>query len=260
VAHERAASSNHQGLVNFILRTPKTVTERDWSYLTSSTSALFAATIMQLLSRLTFAKGVLLSSLSYTPISRLNEPVEPPETTPSSSASPTALCKLKQQVRDADCEYNDNPTVFGKILRGEVSCTRFDETATLLAFEDIRPRARLHALVIPKRFIPTVFDLSPADLGLLEEMRESALRVLETHQPAALRDGDFRLVFHIPPYNSVNHLHLHVLAPASLMGWFYSWVKYNPRTRWCTDWEAVQTRLEHGKAAVPYRRPFLLPL
>jgi diadenosine tetraphosphate (Ap4A) HIT family hydrolase len=207
--------------------------------------------IMQLLSRLTFAKGVLLSSLSSTSISPRNDPVEPP-------AGARSKLTVKQQANDADSEYGDNPTVFGKILRGEVSCDRFDETDTLLTFEDVRPRAPLHALVIPKRFIPTVFDLSPADLGLLEEMRAAALRVLEVHQPSALRDGDFRLVFHVPPYNSVNHLHLHVLAPVSQMSWIYTGIKYNPRTRWCTDWETVHKRLGHGKAAVPYRRPTLL--
>jgi diadenosine tetraphosphate (Ap4A) HIT family hydrolase len=220
--------------------------------------------ILQLLTRLAFAKGIFLASLSPPPSALAvgdNNKVDDEDSRarPMTESAPVALATMPQKHPNRDVsmtnDYQDNPTVFGKILRGEIGCSELDETPNVLAFEDIHPRADLHALVIPKRYIPTVFDLTPDDLDLLEEMRDTALRVLRSNQPEAYRSGDFRLVFHVPPYNSVNHLHLHVLAPASKMRWFYTWIKYNPRTRWCTDWAAVVHRLERGEPAVPYRRP-----
>jgi diadenosine tetraphosphate (Ap4A) HIT family hydrolase len=205
--------------------------------------------IMQLFSRLTFAKGMLISFLSTSSVTTRDDPLQPA----MSGTKPALSSTTNRGPKESD--YECNPTVFGKILRGEANCHRFDETVDALAFEDIHPRAPLHALVIPKRYIPTVFDLSQADLGLLEEMRSVALRVLQANQPEALRGGDYLLVFHVPPFNSVNHLHLHVLAPVSGMSWLYSGVKYNPRTRWCTDWDTVYERLSSDRPAVSYRRP-----
>ena len=49
--------------------------------------------------------------------------------------------------------YDDNPSVFGRILRGELASADYAETPTLLAFRDRTPRASLHALVIPKAYV-----------------------------------------------------------------------------------------------------------
>jgi len=87
-------------------------------------------------------------------------------------------------------------------------------------------------------------------------MRQLGLELLEEQQPRALEEEDYILCFHIPPFNSVDHLHLHVLAPASEMGFVYRYGKYNSGTRWCIgDFEVIE-RLERGMVAVPYARPF----
>jgi len=152
--------------------------------------------------------------------------------------------------------YGDNWTVFGKILRGEIPARCLAETPQLLAFEDIRPRATVHALVIPKEFIGSVFDLTASDLPLLDEMRRVATNILAERLPSDMDPDDFRLCFHVPPFNSVDHLHLHVLAPVSHMHPFYRYVKYNPQLRWSTSLDDVVGRLERGLPAVPYRRPY----
>ena len=69
--------------------------------------------------------------------------------------------------------FESNPTVFGSILRGELPTKFLFETNQLISFEDIRPRAPFHALVIPKTLIPSVLDLDANDnesLALLERM------------------------------------------------------------------------------------------
>lgn len=45
--------------------------------------------------------------------------------------------------------------------------------------------------------------------------------------------NDIRLGFHCPPFNSVGHLHLHVIAPASGLS-FLSGAIFRPNTWWFT--------------------------
>ena len=119
-------------------------------------------------------------------------------------------------------DYSNNPTVFGEILRGKVPSRPYRETAQLYAFRDRSPKAPLHALVIPKSYVPTVYSLKPSknkdddnDVQLVQDMRKLGLDILKNEYPTALENNDYILCFHIPPFNSVDHLHLHVLAPAS---------------------------------------------
>jgi histidine triad (HIT) family protein len=44
----------------------------------------------------------------------------------------------------------DKNNIFAKILRGEISCNKIYEDEFVLAFKDINPQAKVHALVIPK--------------------------------------------------------------------------------------------------------------
>ena len=45
--------------------------------------------------------------------------------------------------------YDDN-NIFAKILRGEIPCNKIYEEDFVLAFHDINPQKKIHALVIPK--------------------------------------------------------------------------------------------------------------
>tara|TARA_B100000700_G_C14209616_1_gene474205 strand:- start:58 stop:423 length:366 start_codon:yes stop_codon:yes gene_type:complete len=45
--------------------------------------------------------------------------------------------------------YDDN-NIFAKILRGEIPCDKIYENEYILAFYDINPQKKIHALVIPK--------------------------------------------------------------------------------------------------------------
>jgi len=83
------------------------------------------------------------------------------------------------------------------------------QTSNLVVFRDRNPAAAEHLLVTPKNHIDSVRDLIHDDIPLLQEMKEVAHRALDStgvHFPPGAR----RLGFHIPPLNSVMHLHLHV--------------------------------------------------
>jgi len=156
-------------------------------------------------------------------------------------------------------DYSTNPSVFGKILSGQIPARTLQESTNLLAFEDRSPAADLHGLIIPKRYIESVFSLDQDKceaIELVKEMHQMGLAVIEEYQPEALASGDYVLCFHIPPFTSIDHLHLHVLAPASSMSWWYGSIKYACPKWWCISDTEVLERLEEGKPAVPYKKPF----
>ncbi|HEU4740163.1 MAG TPA: HIT domain-containing protein [Meiothermus sp.] len=62
----------------------------------------------------------------------------------------------------------DNPTVFGKIIRRELPADIVYEDEEFIAFKDIRPRSRVHILVCPKEYIPTLADYPDTEEGALK--------------------------------------------------------------------------------------------
>ena len=146
--------------------------------------------------------------------------------------------------------YDDNWTVFGSILRGELPAATYAESDTLLTFRDRTPRAPLHGLVVPKQFIKSLRNVTPNDIELITSMKDMALDVIKQDQPMAYQTDNYVLCFHVAPFNSVDHLHLHVLAPASNMDYIMRYGKYRNGTPWCTYVDDVIGRLKKGKRAV----------
>jgi histidine triad (HIT) family protein len=101
-----------------------------------------------------------------------------------------------------------NDTIFGKIIRGEIPSKKVFEDADVLAFHDIHPVADVHFLIIPKKFIATLSDVSSGDEALLGKMLALA-PVLAREQ--GLTDG-FRTSINTGRMGrqDVYHLHIHV--------------------------------------------------
>ena len=55
------------------------------------------------------------------------------------------------------------PSLFTRIIKGEIPCHRIGEDDRFLAFLDIAPLREGHALVVPKQEVDRFFDL-PTDL------------------------------------------------------------------------------------------------
>ncbi|KAH6909315.1 HIT-like domain-containing protein [Coprinopsis sp. MPI-PUGE-AT-0042] len=83
------------------------------------------------------------------------------------------------------------------------------EDDLLVAFNDRKPAAKHHLLVCPKTHVESVKTLTKQDVPLLQAMRTVGSDILDGFQIPA---GDRKMGFHIPPFNSVDHLHLHVQA------------------------------------------------
>jgi len=102
------------------------------------------------------------------------------------------------------------PSIFTRILHGEVPAEIVAETENVFAIRDIAPQAPVHILVIPKTAqYRDVAELAAGDPGLLAEVVGLAHTVADTHA-----DGDFRLIFNTGAGagQTVFHVHAHVLA------------------------------------------------
>lgn len=103
-----------------------------------------------------------------------------------------------------------NDTIFGKVIRGEIPSKKIFEDADMLAFHDIHPVADVHFLIIPKKFIASLADVTPDDAVLLGKMLVLA-PVLAKQQ--GLTDG-FRTSINTGRLGrqDVYHLHIHVFG------------------------------------------------
>ncbi|KMS97886.1 hypothetical protein BVRB_5g123150 [Beta vulgaris subsp. vulgaris] len=93
----------------------------------------------------------------------------------------------------------------------------------MVAFQDINPAAFRHYLVIPIQHIPTVKNLQRGDehFSLVTQMLNVGKTLLQLE---ASQSNVHRFGFHRPPFNSVDHLHLHCLALPFMPSWKY--IKY----------------------------------
>lgn len=101
--------------------------------------------------------------------------------------------------------------LFCKIVAGEIKPAVVYENDYVLAFRDIHPQAPTHVLIVPKRHIATLDDLSPDDLAISGELLLAASRVAA--QEGLSEDG-YRTVINCRAHGGqeVYHLHLHVLG------------------------------------------------
>ena len=108
-------------------------------------------------------------------------------------------------------------TIFTKIAAGEIPCTKVYEDDQVLAFRDINPCAPSHVLVVPKRVVPSLLDVTAADEPLMGHLLAVAAEVARRE---GLDQAGFRVVINNgrSAGQEVPHVHLHVLAGRSF-GW-----------------------------------------
>jgi histidine triad (HIT) family protein len=110
-----------------------------------------------------------------------------------------------------------NDCLFCRIIAGEIPGNIAYEDERILALVDINPQAPMHLLVIPRRHIATLNDLTPDDDGLVGEMMRRAAALAREH---GLERRGYRTVFNFNAAagQTVFHIHLHVLG-----GRAFSW-------------------------------------
>ncbi|WP_366083012.1 histidine triad nucleotide-binding protein [Geothrix sp.] len=117
-------------------------------------------------------------------------------TTPSSKAVP------------ADC-------IFCQIVAGKAPSRKVYEDRFVLAFWDIRPRAKVHLLVIPKQHVASLKELDDLPVETRAALLSACVRV--AREQGILDDG-FRVISNAgkDASQSVFHLHFHVVGGEKL--------------------------------------------
>jgi histidine triad (HIT) family protein len=106
------------------------------------------------------------------------------------------------------------PTIFTRIVNGEIPAFRVAETDDYLAFLDVRPQVKGHTLCIPKREIDYIFDLDDDLLAGLMLFAKRVARALESEVPCR-RVGVAVIGLEVPHA----HIHLMPLQSMSDMAW-----------------------------------------
>jgi histidine triad (HIT) family protein len=103
------------------------------------------------------------------------------------------------------------PTLFEKIISGEVPATIVYRDPRVIAFLDIRPAAPVHILIVPNKVIPTTDDIDDEDESLVGHMVIVARDI--ARQQGIAKSG-YRLIINCNPDSGqeVYHLHLHLLG------------------------------------------------
>ena len=100
--------------------------------------------------------------------------------------------------------------IFCKIAAKEIPSTSVYEDEHLLAFKDLNPQAPEHILIIPKKHIARVENLTVEDSELVGHMIIAAKKIADM---LGLKNG-YRLVFNNghDGGQEVEHIHLHLMG------------------------------------------------
>jgi len=101
--------------------------------------------------------------------------------------------------------------IFCKIVNGETSTRFLFENDTLVVFRDINPVAPVHFLIVPRKHIRSINDLTEEDKKIVSE-------TIMTGRDMARKEGvaksGYKLLFNVEKGGGqiIFHLHLHLLG------------------------------------------------
>jgi histidine triad (HIT) family protein len=103
-----------------------------------------------------------------------------------------------------------NDCLFCKIIAGEIPSKKVHEDEHTYAFEDLDPKAPTHVLVVPKKHIRGLKEVSEEDAEIIGRCHLAAAQIARQR---GIEDG-YRTVLNVGPKSgqSVFHLHVHLLG------------------------------------------------
>ncbi|OLC47840.1 MAG: histidine triad nucleotide-binding protein [Acidobacteria bacterium 13_1_40CM_65_14] len=101
--------------------------------------------------------------------------------------------------------------LFCRIINREIQATIIYEDDRIVAFNDINPQGPTHVLVVPRRHIATLDELTPDDDPLAGELVRRAAAIAKQRGISA---GGYRTVFNTnrDAGQTVFHIHLHLIG------------------------------------------------
>ena len=112
--------------------------------------------------------------------------------------------KLADAMADTDPDC-----IFCKIVAGDLPSQRVDEDERTVAFMDISPATRGHALVVPRRHTPDLLEIEPDELAATAK----AAQRLARHAVERLGADGVNLINSCgaQAWQTVFHFHIHVI-------------------------------------------------
>lgn len=106
-------------------------------------------------------------------------------------------------------------TIFSKIIAKEIPAEIVYEDDLVLAFKDIQPQAPVHVLIIPKKEIPTVNDVTEEDEVTLGRLFTVAAKIAKEQ---GVDESGYRLMVNVNKDGGqeVFHIHMHLLGGRKL--------------------------------------------
>ena len=101
-------------------------------------------------------------------------------------------------------------TLFTKIIQREIPAKIEYEDEKIIVIHDILPQAKIHLLIIPKKEIPTINDISSEDTKLIWEMFMVARNIAEKLEISEW----YKLAFNVWAqwWQEIFHIHLHLTS------------------------------------------------
>ena len=111
--------------------------------------------------------------------------------------------------------YDDN-NIFAKILRGEIPCKKIYEDEFVLAFHDINPQKKVHALVIPKGEYLNLddFTLKASEKEIVGLIKGIGIVAKKLGVSEEVKGGGYRSLVNVGDNGGqeVPHLHFHIFG------------------------------------------------
>lgn len=129
--------------------------------------------------------------------------------------------------------------IFCKIITNKAPGEKIYEDEFVTCIKDINPASTHHYLILPNRHIKNAKELKAEDAELYDKMVATIDTIIQQQKlnPASTRTG-----FHWPPFNTVHHLHLHVISPVENMT-FIKNRTFKPGSFWFVSTEYVKSYL-----------------
>jgi histidine triad (HIT) family protein len=101
--------------------------------------------------------------------------------------------------------------IFCQIAQGQTDTEMLYQSDSLVVFKDINPHAPVHLLLVPKKHIRSINDLSDADQEILAELIMVAKEMAKEHGVAK---SGYKLLYNVEKGGGqlIFHLHLHLLG------------------------------------------------
>jgi histidine triad (HIT) family protein len=105
--------------------------------------------------------------------------------------------------------------IFCKIVEGSVPSKKVWENDKVVAFQDIQPQAPVHILIIPKKHVASMNDVTQEDADWLADIHLAAREIAEQF---GVNESGYRLINNCGPDAGqvVFHLHFHLLGGEKL--------------------------------------------